>query len=126
LRKCRTYNAQISAIMKSSLRERKLIQLHDSDLDNMGPSQRQAAMRGMQLAVELGYPLSPLERTLLARKFHQNTLHHYNVPNTAKPRTKFISKTRAHFTFYCVWDGNDFYGHLLFCFIGGITTSFGY
>ena len=79
--------------MKSCLRKRKLIQLHDSDLDNMGTSQRQAAMRGMQLAVDLGYPLSPLARTLLARTFHQNTLHHYNVPNTAKPRTK----TKVHF-----------------------------
>ena len=79
--------------MKSCLRKRKLIQLHDSDLDNMGTSQRQAAMRGMQLALDLGYPLSPLERTLLARTFHQNTLHHYNVPNTAKPRTN----TKVHF-----------------------------
>ena len=93
LRNGRNYNAQISALMKTCLKQRKPIKLYTSDLDNMGPSQRQAAMRGMQLAVELGYPLSPLERTLLARKFHQNTLHHYNVPNTAKPRTK----TKVHF-----------------------------
>ena len=93
LRNGRNYNAQISALMKTCLKHRKPIKLCTSDLDNMGPSQRQAAMRGMQLAVDLGYPLSPLEQTLLARKFHQNTLHHYNVPNTAKPRTK----TKVHF-----------------------------
>ena len=81
--------------MKSCLhqRKRKLIKLHEGDLDNMSTSQRQAAMRGMQLALDLGYTLSQLERTLLDKTFQQNTLHHYNVPNTAKPRTK----TKVHF-----------------------------
>ena len=59
----------------------------------MSTSQRQAAMRGMQLALDLGYTLSQLERTLLDKIFQHKTLHHYNVPNTAKPRTK----TKVHF-----------------------------
>ena len=59
----------------------------------MSTSQRQAAMRGMQLALDLGYTLSQLERTLLDKIFQHKTLHHYNVPNRAKPRTK----TKVHF-----------------------------
>ena len=61
--------------------------MFESDLDNMGPILRQAAMRGVQLAAELGYSLSPLHSSLCTRQFYPNTLHHYNVPNTVKPRT---------------------------------------
>ena len=32
---------------------------------------------------------------------------------------------QAHFTSYCVWDGDASHGHLLFCFFGGIATSSG-
>ena len=84
LRNGRNYTAHL---MKPSLKQRKLTPLFDSDFDNMSPNLRQAAMRGMQLAEELGYSLSPLQRTFLTRKFNPNTLHHYNIPNTVKPRT---------------------------------------
>ena len=56
-------------------------------LDYMGPNLCQAAMRGVWLAAELGYSLSPINETLLTRQFSNNTLHHYNVPNTVKNRT---------------------------------------
>ena len=73
--------------MKPCLKQRTQTPLFDSDLDNMGPTLRQAAMRGVQLAAELGYSLSPLNTTLFTRQFYPNTLHHYNVPNTVKSRT---------------------------------------
>ena len=60
----------------------------------MGPTLRQAAMRGVQLAAELGYSLSPIHTTLFTRQCSPNTLHHYNVPNTVKTRTM----TKVRFT----------------------------
>ena len=87
LRTGRNYNATISALLKPCLKHRTLTPLFDSDLDNMGPTLRQAAKRGVQLAAELGYSLSPLHTTLFTRQFYPNTLHHYNVPNTVKPKT---------------------------------------
>ena len=61
--------------------------MFESDLDTMGPILRQAAMRGVQLAADLGYSLSSLQSSLCTRQFYPNTLHRYNVPNTVKCRT---------------------------------------
>ena len=47
LRTGRNYNATLSALMKPCLKQRTLTPLFDSDLDNMGPTLRQAAMRGV-------------------------------------------------------------------------------
>ena len=58
----------------------------------MGPNLRQAAMRGVWLAAELGYALSPINETLITRQFSNNSLHFYNVPNQMKNRT--LTKVR--------------------------------
>ena len=79
--------------MKSCLQKKKLIKLCEGDLDYMRTSQRKATIRGLQLALDLGYKQSQLEKTLLNKTFQHNTLHHYNIPNTAKPRTG----TKVHF-----------------------------
>ena len=70
-----------------------MIKLCEGDLDYMRTSQRKATLRGLHLALELGYKQSKLEKTLINKTFQHNTLHHYNINNAAKPRTG----TKVHF-----------------------------
>ena len=93
LRSGRVYSAQVSNPVKSCLQKKKLIKLCEGDLDYMRTSQRKATIRGLQLALELGYKQSKLEKTLINKTFQHNTLHHYNINNAAKPRTG----TKVHF-----------------------------
>ena len=87
LRTGRNYNATLSVLPKPCLKQRTQTTLFESDLDTMGPILRQAAMRGVQLAADLGYSLSSLQSSLCTRQFYPNTLYRYNVPNTVKCRT---------------------------------------
>ena len=60
----------------------------------MKECQRKATIRGLQLALELGFKHSKLEKTLINKTFQHNTLHYYNINNAAKPRTG----TKVHFS----------------------------
>ena len=87
LRTGRTYTANISNYKKSCLKQVTPSPLFESDLDLMGPNLRQAAMRGVSLANELGYALSPIHEILITKQFSKNSLHIYNVPNQMKNKT---------------------------------------
>ena len=60
----------------------------------MKESQRKATIRGLQLALELGFKHTKLEKILINKTFQQNTLHYYNINNEAKPHTG----TKVHFS----------------------------
>ena len=95
LRSGRVYSAQKDQAfntLKSCLKKKKLIKFCEGDLDYMKECQRKATIRGLQLALELGFKHSKLEKTLINKTFQHNTLHYYNINNAAKPRTGMVGK----------------------------------
>ena len=76
------------------LKKRKKTKFCEGDLDHMPPSQRQATVRGLLLASELGFKNGKLQNILINKIFQKHTLHHYNINN----ETKAITGEKVHFS----------------------------